>query len=50
MEEIDRAQLRASVNENMPSVSNIRVLPANGVAPKESKQAVILRAAVKRKR
>ncbi|EFO22737.2 hypothetical protein LOAG_05746 [Loa loa] len=49
LSEIDRAQARRNVEENGPSVSDLRIKPIGGVAPKENKQAAILRMAVKRK-
>uniref|UniRef100_A0A915PTP9 FAM192A/Fyv6 N-terminal domain-containing protein n=1 Tax=Setaria digitata TaxID=48799 RepID=A0A915PTP9_9BILA len=49
LSEIDRAQARKNAEENVPSVSNLRVKPNSGIAHKENKQAAILRMAVKRK-
>ncbi|KAL3998747.1 N-terminal domain of NEFA-interacting nuclear protein NIP30 family protein [Acanthocheilonema viteae] len=49
LREIDRVQARRNVEENEPSVSNLRVKQTGGTAPKENKQAAILRMAVKRK-
>lgn len=51
LSEIDRAQSRKNVDENRPSVSDLHIKPVGGgAAPKENKQAAILRLAVKRKR
>uniref|UniRef100_A0A0R3S3E5 Nefa_Nip30_N domain-containing protein n=1 Tax=Elaeophora elaphi TaxID=1147741 RepID=A0A0R3S3E5_9BILA len=49
LSEIDRVQARRNIEENGPSVSNLRMKPIGGVTPKENKQAAILRMAVKRK-
>ncbi|KAK6107312.1 N-terminal domain of NEFA-interacting nuclear protein NIP30 family protein [Brugia pahangi] len=49
LSEIDRAQARKSVEENGPSISDLRIKSTGGIAPKENKQAAILRMAVKRK-
>ncbi|MCP9260223.1 Mrna cap guanine-n7 methyltransferase [Dirofilaria immitis] len=49
LSEIDRAEARRSIEENIPSVSNLRLKPASNTTPKENKQAAILRMAVKRK-
>ncbi|VDO59163.1 unnamed protein product [Onchocerca flexuosa] len=50
LSEIDRAEARRNIEENVPSVSNLRLKPTGNAAPKENKQAAILRMAVKRKR
>ncbi|CAG9535411.1 unnamed protein product [Cercopithifilaria johnstoni] len=49
LREIDRIQARRNVEDNAPSVSNLLAKPTGGTAPKENKQAAILRMAVKRK-
>uniref|UniRef100_A0A1I8ELG0 Nefa_Nip30_N domain-containing protein n=2 Tax=Wuchereria bancrofti TaxID=6293 RepID=A0A1I8ELG0_WUCBA len=49
LSEIDRAQARKNVEENGPSISDLRIKSTGGIVPKENKQAAILRMAVKRK-
>uniref|UniRef100_A0A8R1TNC0 FAM192A_Fyv6_N domain-containing protein n=1 Tax=Onchocerca volvulus TaxID=6282 RepID=A0A8R1TNC0_ONCVO len=49
LSEIDRAEARRNIEENVPSMSNLRLKTTGNTVPKENKQAAILRMAVKRK-